>query len=107
MSSNAFGRFTWLMVLMFMTCPPVSLDVVERGGAGATLGQRRPLMRAERNGGRQEGLLPAALHLRDDGLARIASHQLVVHQVVLVEEQAADRAVGDDAHQRDQHVLRS
>src|SRR5262249_41548226 len=80
MSSNAFGRFTSTIVLRFMpclsrfVCQRRLLQVVERGRAGARGDQRRPLLGAERHGGRQDGLLTTALHLGDDGLAAVASH---------------------------------
>ena len=89
-SSNDLGRFTSTIVLRFMPSPACSdvhdvsrsprradhgsrrssLQVVERRRARARRDQGRPLLGAERHGGRQEGLLAATLHLRDDGLAR-------------------------------------
>ena len=68
--------------------------------------QRRPLLRAERHERRKDRLHAALAGLRDDRGARVAAHQLVVHQVIIAEEQRADRAVRDDAGQRLQHVLR-
>src|SRR5688500_16451156 len=117
-SSNDFGRFTSTIVLRFMpsllcsrflvgraTAPAPRacrclLQVVERRRVGARRDQGRPLLGAEWHGGRQSGLLTAALHLGDDGLAAIAAHQLEVHDLVVAEEQLADRAVADDAGHR-------
>src|SRR6266851_7776463 len=89
-SSNDFGRFTSAIVFKFISSLPISvscgqqqgyrrprcawrdglgwslLQVVERGGARTWRDQRRPLVGAERHGGRQEGLLAALLHFRND-----------------------------------------
>src|SRR3979490_876576 len=76
-------------------------------GRGARPGcdQRRPLLGAERYERGQERLRAALGAFGDDGGARVAAHQLVVHQVVVAEEQRARRAVGNDACERPQHVL--
>jgi hypothetical protein len=45
------------------------------------------LFRAERDGWRKKRLHAALLVFRDDGGACVATHQLVVHQVIIAEEQ--------------------
>src|SRR5262249_33400529 len=59
-----------------------SLNVGERSRSRPRRDQRRPLLRAERDRRRQERLHPALLGFGDDRGARVAAHQLVVHQVV-------------------------
>ena len=68
--------------------------------------QCRPLFGAERNGGRQERRHAALAGFRNDRGARVTPHQLEIHQMVIAEEQRADRAVRDDAGQRLQHLRR-
>src|SRR6266568_4593457 len=59
-----------------------SLNVGQRRGSWPWGDQRWPLLRAEWHGRGKERLHAALLGFRDDGCARIAAHQLIIHQEI-------------------------
>src|SRR5215813_4722767 len=61
-----------------------SRNVGQRGRPWPRRDQRRPLLRAEWHGRRKERLHAALLGLGNDGSARVATHQLIVHCKIAV-----------------------